>query len=218
VIYYLLQYSEIEMFDVPSLSNTLLCKNNKFDPMQNGLGNLTRDSYTAPLTNKLVTNLYNSETEYDSNYGSNTYYSYPGGNTVNSFYGSSAPSQELQNKKTQGKYNSLMDIGSINNFSDLQDNINNCGVNAANESYDKINNGYNNQELKKFRSDLFETVDNIFEKKNFERQFNTMQNRTNPTNESNARKWIYATPITCKETSAQCLEYEDLSRKRSPII
>lgn len=118
----------------------------------------------------------------------------------------------------EDKYKPLEEINSIYNFSDLQNNINNCGFNPSNISEDKINNGYNDQELKKFNQDLYETMDNIYEKKNFERQFNTIQNRTNPTNESMARKWIYATPITCKETSAQCFEYEDLSRKRSPII
>lgn len=170
------------------------------------------DGYTAIQTNKLINNLYDGSSCSKSYYSDYTNYS-NSNNTMNSFYGTGIiPVNDTKNfvKLNEGEL--------INNFSDLQDNINNCDFNASNEFLDKINNGYNNQELNKFHNSLFDSFGNTFEKKNFERQFNTVQNRTNPTNESKARQWIYATPVTCKETSAQCFEYEDLSRKRSPII
>jgi len=131
---------------------------------------------------------------------------------------SSRSSNSLNNSLYDNKYKKLEEINSIYNFSNLQNNINVCDFNPSNISEDKINDGYNNYELNKLRSDMFETVDNVFEKKNHERQFNTIPNHSDPTAEDIARKWIYATPVTCKETSGQCLEYEDLSRKRSPII
>lgn len=176
------------------------------------------DGYTVLQTNKLINNLYNdnSTTKTGSCNDTISYYSLDytkGNNTMNSFYNLDKPSPSKM-----VPLHSLGDGNLINNFSDLQDNVNNCDFNASNEFLDKLNNGYNNQQLGQFRTSLFDSMDNAFEKKNFERQFNTVQNHPNPTNEDKARKWIYATPTTCKETSAQCLEYEDLSRKRSPII
>lgn len=194
VIYYLLQYSRIldEPFDPKSKSSNN-SDNNIINNIAMNAGNeINQDTYTIIPTNNLVNNLCtNLSCNNDDTHS-----------IARSLYG----------------YRSLDEINSIYNFPDLQSNINNCGFNPSNVSEDKLNNGFNEKELAKFHSDLFETVDNIYEKKNHERQFNTTQNRTNPTNEANARKWIYATPITCKEISGQCFRYDDLVRDRDTII
>lgn len=209
VLYYLLQYTmgpEINNFN----SSSSLPINNviKEQFQEKSIDKL--DSNNTIKTNNLLKNLY-TDSYYSSSIGSNS--------VDASSFGSLNSRQNARLNQSLYGYDSLEDINSSYNFSDLQNNVNNCGFNPANASDADINNGYSQKDLDNFRSDLYETVDNVYEKKNFDRQFNTIQNHTNPTNSFNAAKWIHATPVTCKETSGQCLKYEDLTVVgHSPIL
>lgn len=81
---------------------------------------------------------------------------------------------------------------------------------AANSNDDEIKEEMNIN----FNHDLFRDVDEVFEKKNSQRQFYTIPNTMVPNNQTEFAKWLYLVPSTCKEDTTNCLRYVDLKYQR----
>jgi len=65
-----------------------------------------------------------------------------------------------------------------------------------------------------FSKDLFRDLDDLFDRKNSERQFYTIPNTSVPNNQIEFAKWLYKVPETCKEDQLGCLRYENIKFKR----
>lgn len=61
-----------------------------------------------------------------------------------------------------------------------------------------------------FNHNLYKDIDDLFEKKNSQRQFYTMPNTQNPNDQKAFAEWLYKIPETCKTDQEHCLKYEDL--------
>ena len=60
-----------------------------------------------------------------------------------------------------------------------------------------------------FKYNLYQNSSDIFEKKNFERQFYTMPVSTIPSKQNDFVDWLYKKDSNCKSDGVDCLEYED---------
>lgn len=59
---------------------------------------------------------------------------------------------------------------------------------------------------KKFNNNLFHDIEDVYDRKNSQRQFYTMPSTTTPNNRDTFQKWLYKTPKTCKEGNGnQCV-------------
>lgn len=65
-----------------------------------------------------------------------------------------------------------------------------------------------------FNEDLYRDLEDLWDKKNSQRQWYTLPNTKVPNDQIDFAKWCYATPATCKEDQVNCLRYEDLRQKR----
>lgn len=61
-----------------------------------------------------------------------------------------------------------------------------------------------------FNHNLYKDIDDLFEKKNSQRQFYTMPNTQNPNDQKAFAEWLYKIPEICKTDQEHCLKYEDL--------
>ena len=66
----------------------------------------------------------------------------------------------------------------------------------------------------KFYNNLFRDTSDLFGKLNSQRQFYTMPSTTVPNDRESFQNWLYKTGATCKESSDECLRYEDVRYKR----
>ncbi|ARF10568.1 hypothetical protein Hokovirus_2_95 [Hokovirus HKV1] len=122
------------------------------------------------------------------------------------------------NDKMDNDISSLgSDFSSIMTVTDGYSNLISDNVHSFNADTDSLNNNINLNNINKLREDMFNTMDENFEKKNMERTFQTQQNYNIPSGQGEAMKWIHATPVTCKEYTGVCKQYDDLSMKRNPI-
>ena len=62
---------------------------------------------------------------------------------------------------------------------------------------------------KYYKFNLYQNGDDLFDKKNMERQFYTMPSSTIPNNQSEFMNWLYKNNINCKTNSEMCLPFED---------
>lgn len=69
-----------------------------------------------------------------------------------------------------------------------------------------------------FSQDLYRDVDDVWERKNSQRQFMTTPNTMIPNNQIDFAKWLYYVPSTCKENQYSCLRYVDTIKNRSVLI
>ena len=67
----------------------------------------------------------------------------------------------------------------------------------------------------KFGYNLYQDIDDMFERYNSQRQFYTTPNTNLPNNQSEFAKWLYETEPTCKESGVNCVRYEDIRTKRN---
>lgn len=75
-----------------------------------------------------------------------------------------------------------------------------------------------NKELEDhFNYNLYKDIDDLFGKNNSQNRFNTMPYTTIPNDQGSFARWLYSTPVTCKEDQEACLDYEDLRRNRKPV-
>ncbi len=65
-----------------------------------------------------------------------------------------------------------------------------------------------------FNDNLYRNVEDLWEKKNSQRQFFTLPSTSIPNNQKEFANWLYKNPSTCKEEQTNCLRYEDLRFKR----
>lgn len=66
-----------------------------------------------------------------------------------------------------------------------------------------------------FNNDLFRDVDELWERKNSQRQFYTIPNTGVPNNQKEFAMWLYNIPETCKsDQSSLCLRYDPLRFRR----
>jgi len=65
-----------------------------------------------------------------------------------------------------------------------------------------------------FNHELFRDVDELWEKKNSQRQFYTVPNTSVPNNQVEFAHWLYSGIPNCKEDGTACLRYRDLRRER----
>jgi hypothetical protein len=61
----------------------------------------------------------------------------------------------------------------------------------------------------KYKFNLYQNSNDLFDKKNLERQFYTMPITTIPNNTIEFGKWLYNTSGNCKYDGTRCLQYED---------
>lgn len=66
---------------------------------------------------------------------------------------------------------------------------------------------------KLFNNNLYRDVDDVFGKMNSQRQFYTMPSTTIPNDRESFQKWLYDSPMTCKEDQNYCLRNEDIRAK-----
>jgi hypothetical protein len=64
----------------------------------------------------------------------------------------------------------------------------------------------------KFNADLYRDIEDVFNKKNSQRQFYTVAHNV-PNDQEAFARWCYKFPKTCKTDQERCLEYEDLRTK-----
>lgn len=79
---------------------------------------------------------------------------------------------------------------------------------ACNSNDNEINNDIDI----KFNEDLYRDVDDVFDKKNSQRQFFTIAHNI-PNDQEGFARWCYKFPENCKENQERCLRYEDLHMK-----
>jgi len=79
---------------------------------------------------------------------------------------------------------------------------------ACNADDDVIN---HDMEIK-FNEDLYRDIEDVFDKKNSQRQFYTIANNI-PNDQEAFARWCYKFPATCKTNQDRCLRYEDLRTK-----
>jgi len=67
-----------------------------------------------------------------------------------------------------------------------------------------------------FNHELFRNVDDLWEKKNSQRQFYTLPNTQIPNNRESFMKWLYTQPKNsiCKQNTGACDRYGDLRQLR----
>jgi hypothetical protein len=64
----------------------------------------------------------------------------------------------------------------------------------------------------KFNEDLYRDIEDVFDKKNSQRQFYTVAHSI-PNDQEGFARWCYKFPATCKTNQERCLRYEDLRTK-----
>jgi hypothetical protein len=70
-----------------------------------------------------------------------------------------------------------------------------------------------NDDMKlKFNQDMYRDLEDVFNRKNSQRQFFTVHHSI-PNDQEGFARWCYKMPATCKEDQARCLKYQDLRTK-----
>ena len=64
----------------------------------------------------------------------------------------------------------------------------------------------------KFNDDIYRDFQDVFDKKNSQRQFFTVAHNV-PNDQETFARWCYKFPSTCKTSQEKCLRYEDLRMK-----
>lgn len=64
----------------------------------------------------------------------------------------------------------------------------------------------------KFNADLYRDIEDVFNKKNSQRQFYTIAHNV-PNDQEAFARWCYKFPATCKTNQERCLRYEDMRTK-----
>jgi len=91
-------------------------------------------------------------------------------------------------------------------------NINNPYMNIlATENKNKLEPCNNQKDKidKNYKFNLYQNLDDLFDKKHLERQYYTMPNTIIPNNQTEFSKWLYKNEGSCKNDGVRCLEYED---------
>lgn len=82
-------------------------------------------------------------------------------------------------------------------------------IDIQSDHYKYLDIGKNSNKKIGNEAEMYMDLDNLFTKKNFERQF-YIPNTDGPTNQVEFAKWCFSIQPTCKEDNSKCLRYEDL--------
>jgi hypothetical protein len=91
-------------------------------------------------------------------------------------------------------------------LTDYNNSVDSNSVQPLNADDDSIH----QEPSKTYDLDMFKDLNDIFDKKNAERQFYTVPGGTIPNDQQKFADWCYRTPITCKDDTAQCRVFEDM--------
>ena len=83
-----------------------------------------------------------------------------------------------------------------------QDNVENSACDINNKNIQQKVNKY-------YKFNLYQNSNDLFDKKNLERQFYTMPVDTIPNKQSDLAEWLYHNEGNCKADNVRCLQYED---------
>jgi hypothetical protein len=72
----------------------------------------------------------------------------------------------------------------------------------------------NEEQEEQFNKDLYRNMEDLFNKKNSQRQFYTLPSTSIPNNQIEFAKFAYKLPYSCKEDQERCLRFEDLRTRR----
>lgn len=64
-----------------------------------------------------------------------------------------------------------------------------------------------------YNKDLFKDMTDLFDSKNVERQFYTIPGGAIPNDQQKFAEWCYKTPLTCKEDTGNCMNYDNMKIK-----
>jgi hypothetical protein len=178
-------------------NNDLNIINNKLDSKLNDIDNkLDNDSVISNISN--LSNINNASIDTRTNYSDNAW--------LNSIYkGDDEMSFDKESCKKSTISNPFMNL----NITDYN-NENENPPEACN-----VDDEFINEDISvNFSHDLFQNVGELWERRNSQRQFYDMPNRSVPTNQKEFAELLYKTPPTCKENTENCMRYEDLKYKR----
>lgn len=65
-----------------------------------------------------------------------------------------------------------------------------------------------------FNKDLYRDVEDIWNRKNSQRQFYTIPSTSIPNKQKEFANWLYDIPFSCKQNQQNCLRYEDIRFRR----
>lgn len=86
---------------------------------------------------------------------------------------------------------------------------------ACNANDEDIDNNIDNMQSEtrlKFNEDMYRNLDDVFDRKNSQRQFYTVAHNV-PNDQDAFAKWCYKMPSNCKTNQTKCLKYQDLRTK-----
>lgn len=132
----------------------------------------------------------------------------------------------VYHKDTESKIQSMYTVDEINQYKnatckrptrdnpfmnpELSDYNNHDPPAACNADDDEIK----DEITKNFNKDMYMNLDDVWEKKNSQRQFYTLPATGVPNDQAAFANWLYNSPKTCKEDQEGCLRYEDIRFKR----
>lgn len=93
----------------------------------------------------------------------------------------------------------------LNDFANHKERLDACNI-EDDDIKENIDNFFN--------KNLYRDVDDIYDRKNSQRAFFTMPNVKIMNDQTKFAKWLYKTPLTCKEDNSKCLKYEDVRTSR----
>ena len=115
-------------------------------------------------------------------------------------YDTSKKNQKILNKKREPTIDNPFMNPILNDFN--TENVP-YPVNIDDEVVqDKINLTYN--------KDLFKDMTDLFDSKNVERQFYTIPGGAIPNDQQKFAEWCYKTPMTCKEDTNNCINFDNM--------
>lgn len=152
----------------------------------------------------ILQKFYNDETFTNENYP----YTHLGNNFVDydnsSFWkNTERDNNTLNRKKIDDAINSVINDNKLN-----KDNSEIVMTDPINNQSDNLN-SWNNTGKEDL---LFLNTDELFEKKNSERQFGTVVLQ-DPGDQKSFANFLYRTPPTCKQNTERCLYYEDIKNR-----
>ena len=135
-------------------------------------------------------------------------------------YNDAVSSLEKQNKKENIRY-SLDEMRLYEMEKCRRPTVDNPFMNTSVDDYNKedvpVACNSDEDEIKKdialkFNQDMYRDIDDVFDKKNSQRQFYTIAHNV-PNDQEAFARWCYKFPATCKTNQERCLRYEDLRTK-----
>jgi len=179
-------------------------KNNKRNRLTSLLRN-TNNVNSSNTTKKAINNLINDESVLSNVINNNSM----NNNSMNNSMNNNSINNRVNHVKEENRLNEIDTIiKDINDSCNLptDDNpfMNLSTYDFSNGEKSKACNSYNNKGIKnivenKFNNDLYLDSNDLFNRRNSQRQFYTMPNTSIPNKQGDFAKWLYDRGPTCKE-------------------